>query len=153
MLYSLFRSLHGPIDTLFKSFGKLKYYQICEGVILTLPVIWSYILLQNGASYITVFVLVIVFDVVNYFVIIPLVKHYTGLNVLGYLKEVILPCMLVLMCISLSYILNQKLGECLLHNISSSILSVISSLLIMWFVGFSKQEQNILLNLIKRNEK
>lgn len=153
MLYSLFRSLHGPIDTLFKSFGKLKYYQICEGIILTLPVVCSYIFLKNGASYITVFVLVIVFDIVNSFVIIPLVKHYTGLNILGYLKKVILPCILVLMCILLFYILNQKLGESLLHNNSCSVLSVISSLLIMWFIGFSKQEQNILLNLIKRNEK
>lgn len=153
MLYSLVRSIHGPIDTLFKSFGNLKYYQLCEGIILSLPVPFSYIVLKMGGSFVTAFMFIILFEILNSFAIIPLAKHYTGLRIFDYFKKVILPCILIVISVSILYWINCFTGISICRNIMFALISMMSAITIMWFIGLSKKERNIVLNLVKINGK
>ena len=153
MVYSLIRSIHGPLDTLFKAFGTLKLYQISEGVILALPLLFSYFALQLGYSYTSVFILVIVFDVINTCVILPIASHYTGLNIRNYIFRVILPCVSVFSCVLGFYALNAFLGESLSFNIIFSLLSISISTFFMWMIGLSKHERGIILTLFRRHQK
>lgn len=152
MVYSLFRSIHGPIDTLFKSFGKLKYYQLCEGIILLLPVFFSYLLLRMDLSFISVFIVLIVTEVINYCAILPLASHYSGLCVIDYLKKVVRPCIISLMSMILFYYMNNIVGESISINLLFSFCSMLCSIIIMWTFGLSKDEKLIILSLAKTND-
>src|SRR5574344_1716774 len=44
LLWSLVRALHEPIDIIFRAFGKMKYFQITECIILSLPLVLSYVI-------------------------------------------------------------------------------------------------------------
>lgn len=151
MVYSLIRSIHGPLDTLFKAFGKLKLYQICEGVILSLPLMFSYFALKMGYSYSSVFILVIVFDLINTCVILPIANRYTGLNIRNYIIRVILPCLSVCVCILVFYLFNTFTDDSLSFNIILTLLSISFSIFIMWIIGLSKQERSIILNLFRKH--
>ena len=153
MIYSLFRSIHGPLDTLFKAFGKLKTYQVCEGIILSAPVICSYFGLKAGYPFSSVFVFVILFDVINTCVILPIATHYTGLGISNYIKCVMLPCIGVIASISFFYAVNMYIGETFTINLIVTCVSITCSLLFMWFAGLSKKERSIILNLFKLNGK
>lgn len=153
MIYSLLRSIHGPLDTLFKAFGKLKAYQVCEGIILSAPVICSYFGLKAGYPFASVFIFVILFDILNTCVILPIAKHYTGLSITNYIRCVILPCIGVILSISLFYGVNMYVGETFAINLIMTFISITWSLLFMWLVGLAKTERTMILNLFKRNGK
>lgn len=70
LLGTIVRSLHSPLDLIFKAVGKLKYYQIFEGFVLFLPFLVSYFLLKDGRPYYMVFVSIVFFEIVNLFVIL-----------------------------------------------------------------------------------
>lgn len=153
MIYSLLRSIHGPLDTLFKAFGKLKIYQVCEGIILSAPVLCSYFGLKAGYSFASVFMFVILFDIINTCVILPIAKHYTGLSISNYIKCVILPCIGVILSIAFFYGINISVGETFAINLTMTSISILWALLFMWLAGLSKRERSIILNLFKRNGK
>lgn len=153
MIYSLLRSIHGPLDTLFKAFGKLKTYQVCEGIVLSTPVICSYFALKIGYPFASIFIFVILFDIVNTCIILPIANKYTGLSISDYIKRVILPCIGVIVSISFCYVLNMFIGESFTINLVLSIFSMLSSLVCMWFIGLSKSEHSLILNLFRRNAK
>lgn len=153
MIYSLLRSIHGPLDTLFKAFGKLKAYQVCEGIILSAPILCSYIGLKAGYPFVSVFIFIILFDIINTCVILPIAKHNTGLSICNYIKCVLLPCMGVIVSISLFYVINIYIGESFTTNLIITVISIVCSLLFMCFAGLSKRERSIILNLFKRNGK
>lgn len=153
MIYSLLRSIHGPLDTLFKAFGRLKTYQVCEGIILSIPVLCSYFGLKTGYPYASVFIFVILFDIINACVILPIAKHYTGLSISKYLKCVMLPCIGMIVSISFFYIVNMYIGKTFTINFIMTFISITCTLLFMWLAGLSKRERSIILNLLKRNEK
>lgn len=150
MVYSLIRSIHGPIDTLFKSFGKLKYYQMCEGFILFLPILFSYLFLREGASFYTVFLLIIFFDIVNTTIIINIARIQIGLNSNIYIKRVMLPCLISFMTMTIIYYFNIIIGETIEKNIIYTFISIICSITCMWFIGMTKQEKQTIINLTRR---
>ena len=153
MVYSLLRSIHGPLDTLFKAFGRLKTYQVCEGIILSAPVLCSYFGLKAGYSFGSAFIFVILFDVINTCVILPLAKRNTGLSISSYLKFVILPCILVVISITFFYLVNKYIGQEFIINLIMTVISIACSLLFMWLVGLTNGERSIILNLFRQNGK
>lgn len=153
MIYSLLRSIHGPLDTLFKAFGKLKTYQLCEGIILSAPVLCSYLGLKAGYPFASVFIFVILFEIINTCVILPVAKHYTGLSIIDYLKHVMLPCIGMIASISLFYVVNVYVAETFTVNLIMTIISISCSLLFMWVAGLSNRERSLILNLFQRNGK
>ena len=93
LFWAVLRALHSPIDTLFKSVGKIKEYQLSEGVLLSLPVFVSLLALKMNASLYVVFVLVILFELLNLLNIVRIAKSQCNLDMGKYLHSVLLPCL------------------------------------------------------------
>lgn len=74
-VYAIIRSLHGPIDTLFKAAGQLKYYQLCEFILLSANLPLSWLLLYWGYPYYRVFVLMAVLEFINLLAILLLANR------------------------------------------------------------------------------
>ena len=156
LVYSLFRSIHGPIDTLFKSFGKLKIYQLCEGLVLSLPMLFVYIALKAGLDYSWSFIVIIIFDIVNSIVIIPIAQRQTGLPILKYIRNVIFPCVILLAVNVFAYLLIKNHISSIINNALVCISAMIASLAVMWFYGLNTFEKSQISGLITKkynNEK
>ena len=150
--HSLIRALHAPIDILFHASGNLKHYQLCEGIVLSLPVVFSYLLLLQGLPYTTVFYLVLTFELVNFACILKIADNYDLISMKRYVRDVIVPCSISCIIYIVPYYVIQPIGIFLKFIISfTSLFCIIFSML---FIGFNKQERSLLFSIVynsKRN--
>ena len=150
MINSLIRSVHSPIDILFKAVGDLKYYQIIEGVVLSLPIIFSYFALKSGAPYYVVFVIVIFFELINYAFIILLARKIAHLPVGKYSIKVLLPMLVCVIICALCYVVDYNIFDTTLSHISFLVFALVVCLVLMFFVFFTQEERHRIVSLVKK---
>lgn len=150
MVNSLIRSVHSPIDILFKAVGDLKYYQIIEGIVLSLPIVFSYISLKSGAPYSMVFVIVIMFELLNYALIVLLARYVAHLPVKIYCLKVFLPISVCSIVCASCFVLDRLFSNSILYHIVFLIIALVVSLALMFFVFFSEEEKHRIISLIKK---
>ena len=150
LLYSLVRSLHPSVDLLFKSCGNIKTYQITEGLLQFLPLIISYIILSAGGNYYWAFIIVILCEILNMVIVMLLAHKVAGLNILKYIKKVLIPCMLLFVISILAFcFISENFCEWYFKALTACF--VLSLELCIWFfVAIDKWEQTQLVNIIKR---
>jgi len=148
LLYSLIRSVHYPINNLFKSAGKLKRYQIAEIIILCLPLVTSFFLLRAGFSPYLIFVSMILFEFVNYIAIITIAKEDVKLPVKQYINKVVIPCLMSLLICSLGFLFSLLFKNLLWMLLMTSIFTDGFVILYMFLFGFSQYERDQVLSLI-----
>lgn len=144
---SLIRSIHGPIDTIFKAKGNLKYYQIAEGIILAFPLVLGYFVLKAGAPYASIFVCCIFMELVNMFVILILARKVAGFNSTAYTYNILLPACLCLICAGGLFYLNT-LTSTLWQQIVISFASMVICSAIWWWCILKREERKQILSLI-----
>lgn len=93
LIHLLVRSLHEPIDTLFKSFGEIKYYQIFDSLTLALTLPISYAVLKMGAPIYSVFIVIIIVEVITLSILLVLIKKQFRLSMQYYLRNVFSLCL------------------------------------------------------------
>ena len=151
IVWFLVRSVHQPIDTLFKAAGRIREYQIIEGVLLLLPLPLSYIALQNGLSMYIAFSTIVLVDIIDLASILLLSRKIIDVDLHRYFKEVILPMMVAFVVMAIGYYIVYSYFD---GNIVSGIIASITVDLLMvvlfFFAVFSQFEKNTLLSLIKK---
>lgn len=153
LLHSLIRSLHSPLDTLFKSVGNLKWYQLCEGVMLSFPVVASYLLLQAGCEYYSVFIAIIVFELLNFLLIILIAKRICKLSLKDYFSFVVLKCSFLFSLFIITYFVDQQISS-IFYKIVCTMVSLIISFMMFWVLCLNNSERKSFSLIIKRtNEK
>lgn len=150
MIISLVRSIHGPIDTVFKAFGKIKMYQISEGLTLSFPILASFVLLKYGASVYCVFYTMIFCELLNAAIIIPIAHNYSNLSIKKYFCEVVVPCIVSFLIALVFFIIYKYIYPSFVNALWTSLFAVIISITYMWFMGFNNDERLQIVNLIKR---
>lgn len=151
VVWSLVRSVHQPIDTLFKATGRIRDYQILEGVLLLLPLPLAYVALMNGLSVYVAFSTIVIIDIIDLLAIVLLSKKVVDVDLACYFKEVIMPMILTGVVIVGGYYLSN-ISFCG-SVVSAILLAVIVDVILLLFfitVVFSKFEKQVLLSLIKK---
>ena len=147
------RSLHQSLDTIFKSLGRLREYQLIENIILSMSLFLSYVFLKGGAPYYTVFLAIIIVNVFAMICVILLANKIAHLPLWLYIKNVIFPCLFCLIASGFLYYLKSCLN---INNILDEILYTLVSLCIvqccMLLYGFSKADRMYLWRLIKKKK-
>ena len=151
IVWFLVRSVHQPIDTLFKAAGRIREYQIIEGILLLLPLPLVYLALNNGLSMYFAFSTIIVIDVIDLIAIIMLAKKTIGINVYRYIKEIILPMIVSFLTMICGYycVYSVFSGGALAGVIVSF---AIDLLLLIFFLlcVFSQFERETIFSLLKK---
>lgn len=153
LIYSLIRSLHGPIDLLFKAANKMKEYQLAEffTFILNLPI--SYIALYYGAPYYWVFLIMSIIEVFNLCNILRIAKKILDFDIQDYLKKVILRILPYILILTLTFLTTQYIN---LINISymatigGLIIAAFYSAIIGFFTIFNHSERSKILSILKK---
>lgn len=157
VVISLEQTLVNPIIMSVHATGKIRNFQIVEGSLLLTIVPLSYFLLKyNGISPEDVFVVYLIIELLTFIVRLKIVLPLIDFSIKRYIKNVILPILLVCMT---SCILPTLYNYWCRGNITSLILctfiNMISVLLFSYLFGINKQEKkyvlSVLNNKIKRN--
>jgi O-antigen/teichoic acid export membrane protein len=153
--YMLVRVFHAPLDNLFMAAGRLKIYQILDSStsILCLPI--SYLCLSQGFPLKSVFIVMIMIEILKFTVLLLLAGKIIGINLGEYSKKVLYPCFIVLMTSGCASMVLKKLVDQpsvfrLILLIISCPVFVISS---AWCMGLTKNEQKQTLALISKSKK
>jgi len=144
LIHALVRSVHAPIDLMFYSVGNLKYYQLAECIILSLPVLLSYLALYLGMPYYSAFMTIIVCEIVNLAVIVKIAQAICGMNVGEYLKRVILPCLLCGLSFVLLLLVKKMMNVSFVITILLAFLAVVSGGVLMYVTGITKDERQMI---------
>lgn len=149
LIHMLIKSLHNPLDMMYSAEGDLKCYQIIEGVVLALPIPFSYLALVMGMPYSSVFMIVIMCEIFHIAAIAYLASFIWRLPLGTYLRKAILPCALCFAVYMVLYAVNNQFADNICMVLANIMLTIIISSIVMIFVGLTGEEKKILLSVIK----
>lgn len=152
LLHTLLRAVHYPINNMFKSVGNLKAYQITEGIVLALPLVVSYFALRSGCPYYSLFVFVIMFEVVNFAIIVLIARRVAGLSVRQYIIRSVIPCVFCFGICLAGYFVKGWLGDNIWISLSLAIGVLAISSILMFYVGMSSFERKQMISIVKKNK-
>lgn len=148
LIWSVIRSLHAPIDTLFKAAGNIKFYQLAEGLILSSPVWLSYIALSLGMPVYIVFVISGVMELINLIVILLIAKKVLGFNLYEYVRSVILSCLTIGIVFSIALFLGLNESFGMVADICIAVISLFAILVTFYYWGLTQKERVVLTSLV-----
>lgn len=150
LIQFLVKSLQMPMDMLLSAEGKIKAYQIFEGIVLMLPVPVSYVLLACGLPYYSAFLSLVFFELISVSGVVLITKIVCGLPVGIYCKRVIVPCLFMSVIAASGYIMNYLFISKLTYKIGLIFLTILFVTLFAFLFCLSCEEREVLKSLIQK---
>ena len=151
ILSALITVLNPPISFVVHATGKMKTYQLAGALIdlLILPV--AYLFLSLGYTPESVFVIAIVFAVIQQIVSIFIVQKLVPFSVVSYTFQVIVP-LLVVTAISfiITFVISRQMEYGLVRLIVVVLLSSVITMTTGFFFSFNKNEREIMIGFCKK---
>lgn len=150
--YSLVRAIHLPLNMLFIANGNLRNYQLCEGFVLSLPLLAAYLLLRNGMPYATAFLSMLVFEIINLGLILIIAQRQCDLSLTTYLRKVGMPCAICSAIYALCYYIHINMAANTMMGISIACMCIILSIISM-YIELDEEEKGVFQVLIRQVRK
>ena len=147
MIYSLLRALHSPVDTLLKSVGKIKQYQITESIVLSIPLLLSYLALKANFELYWVFIFVIILEFVNTYMILLLAHREAHLDLSQYCRKVFFPIIICFICELALFVASDN---SVVNNLITLLLSELLVIMFIYQYSFTSDEKQMVIQLIKQ---
>ncbi|PSV39775.1 hypothetical protein [Photobacterium sp. GB-210] len=151
LIFSLINMSTVGLQTTIQALGNIKYYQIVVGgfVLLTLPV--AYVLLKfKYPDYIVFYVMIFVELIAGTFRIY-FIKIRGGLKYFNYVKKaIVIPTLCIVPSVISLYLIHIKMNESIERLFCSTIVSVVLSLIMIYFLGMESNEKKAINKLIKK---
>ena len=150
LIYSLIRTLHMPLDSIIKSTGNLKTYQITDFVCLVLTIPLAYISLSVYNKPELLIIVMIVMQIIATFLTFLISHKIVGISLASYFKNVLFLCILISVVFTVFLCLSKYIA---LHIIIKTILMSVVFTMVVLVLGLTKSEiKSIKRYCIKRNE-
>lgn len=150
LIQSVVQTISRPIVMMIHAVGKMKLANITSGgaLLMILPV--SYVLLKLGASPVTVFMVNVIPWFIETLFDLLCLKKYIGLSLLPFYKSVYCRVFPVgALMFVLPYTTYYMMSDGWLRFISVGIVSVLSSFLLIYFLGLDKNMRAFVINKIR----
>ena len=143
LINALVDSLSMPTAYAMQATGRVKWYQIFVGLTLLLIVPISYMLISLlHVRAFVVLIISIVMSIVAQMVRVLFVKHAHGLLVQTYIRQVVIPIIIVTtITTTIVFALLIILPSTITNKIVIAIASVLTICISVWFFGLTKQER------------
>ena len=149
IITTMIDAISNPFMRAVDATGNINMYQIVVGGILLMIVPVSYVVLKFGGAPYSVFIVHIVLGIIAFIARMGFVKKLIGVSVKLYFKDVILKLILVTIVSSvLPLILRFNFEPSILRFLGSSLLSVISVICSVYFIGLKENEKRMTIGKI-----
>ncbi len=159
LLIMLLQTLHNPVSMIKAATGRIRKYQLVIGGILLSIVPISYIFLKIGSPSEVVFIIHFIIQFIAQISAVLMIRADIGLSFKDYLIKIIFKLFSVTLIASVIPFLSLSfLPETFISTVIVIILSFGSVGIAVYFIGFTKYEQEYILNTIrifrsKKNDK
>ena len=151
LIDSLICVLNTPCTQIVFASGELKYYQIGSSLVNILLIPASCLVLLSGANPESVFILTIVFSIINQTICIVLANRIVGFGLANYLKKVIIPCLILAVILPVfPYIICSLVVDSFFRMTFLCITSLIVTSLYVFWVVFDKNGRQSIILLLKQ---
>lgn len=154
LIDSLICTLNTPCTQVAFAVGNLKKYQIVTSIVnlCLLPASWFCLFL--GMNSISVFIATIVFSIINQIICIILLNELFPFGIKDYIKDVILPCFFLMICIPIMPLLvHYILSEGFIRFVIVGLVDVLLGITLTFILVFNKKEKNYTINIILKRKK
>lgn len=141
VLISLIDAMGNALGIVIQATGKIKYYQMCIGIIILLIVPMTYLLLKGGCPPSTVFLMNLSISCIDTCIRLGFVHKMLNLSLLCFVREVYVRVVLVVL-VSLPFplLVCSFLGGTLWNVLFIVLVCCLSTIVGFFCVGFSKHE-------------
>lgn len=150
IITALIETLTYPLMTAAQATGNIKKYQIVVGLILMSSLPISYLFLKLGYPPESVMYIIAIIAIISLFSRLYMLKNMICFPVTKYFSTIISKLVIVS---ALSFcppaLIILSINECFFRLFLTSFSSVLSSSVIIYIIGFTKQEQLFIVQLIK----
>lgn len=151
LLYGLITVLSTPLTTIILATGEIKGNALIIGGLRILVLPLSYMVLYLGYPPYSVYIVLIVIDIMSIFTRLFVLKSITGIQLNGYMKEVLSRVTIVLFVVMLvNYYFAPVFEESLLLLFAYVCVSILLSMVIIWCLGLNNLERSSFLGLIRK---
>lgn len=151
LIHGIFRSYLPPLNVLFYSANKVKFFQIRSLIFSTLIFVTSWIVLRVGFPYYSAFVVMATYLFLSLLVVLIQAKVLCGFPLSSYLKQVTLPSFLVLaLGIMVAYVIKIFIVLPNYWFLLSCLLMILVSMFFAYLFGFNKSERKIFLSIVRK---
>lgn len=151
LLYGLITVLSTPLTTIILATGEIKGNALIIGGLRILVLPLSYMVLYLGYPPYSVYIVLIVIDIMSIFTRLFVLKSITGIQLNGYMKEVLSRVTIVLFVVMLvNYYFAPVFDESLLLLFAYVCVSILLSMVIIWCLGLNNLERSSFLGLIRK---
>lgn len=150
LIISIFDALGNPLTNAVNATGNNKIYQIIIGgsMLMICPI--AYVCLKLGCQPYVVFIVHLVIGCLAHFLRLVIVKHKIGFDIMGYIFEVLLTNIFVLLLILGAFLLIKTY----VNIIVGIPLLIIFTVVAIFFLGLFSNERSCIISYIKKyNEK
>lgn len=150
IIIAIIDSMSYPLQTSISSTGKIKYFQIVTGglLIMNLPVAWWFLKMgypPESTMYVAMGISFIAQLTRIYFS-----HHLSGLSVVEYLKNVIVPVVIVTaLSLPIPIILEIIMAEGWVKLIAVTLSSILITSIIITLVGVTKKEREMMISFVR----
>ena len=145
LVYGLITVLSKTLTTEILATGKIQANAFIIGGLRILILPFSYLVLWLGYDAYMVYYVMIVIDSISIFTRLYILKDVTGVKMMGYIKNVLFPVILVsiLSCV-ICYLLWKLTHRTLLYNTLYVFASLIICILVIASIGISSKEKQMI---------
>ena len=142
--------MSGTLQNVVQATGKVKTYQISNGLLklLALPVV--YVIYKCGGDVVTYLWVLIVFSIVGLFVQLEVVHRLVSeFHISEFVRLVILPALGAYFLPLLLSLYFRQLDWSFIQAIGIVVLMMLICALSVWYIGFTLQERSWIVNIVK----
>lgn len=144
-------SLNAPVTQVTFATGNIKKYQIANSSlnILLLPICWLF--LVNGFESYTVFIITIVFSIINQIVCLACMKSVFPFRIKNYINNVVYPLFaLTIMLPIIPFVIRVNFVPSFIRLVFITITEGLLALILGWFVILNKEEKRLVKEFVHK---
>ena len=151
LIYGLVTVLSRTLITEILATGKIRSNAFIIGGLRILILPFSYLVLWMGYDAYMVYYVMIVIDSISIFTRLFILKDITGVKIMGYVKNVLIPVTFVsILSCAICYIIWRHLPSTFLYNTLYVFTSLIVCLMIIAYIGISSNERQMIMSGINK---
>ena len=131
--------------------GCLGTYQICSAIVILLALPLSYIALKLGTDAISVYWINLAICLLMFVVCLRVLKRVFPINVVNYIRRVILPCFLIGTIVPTAiYFLIQTMSESFIRLCVTTFVCTVLTVVLSYFIVLDNDEKQLIKKIIKK---
>lgn len=144
-------TLNTPVTQIAFATGDIKNYQMFNSIVNLLLIPVCYVFLKMGYEAESVFVLTIIFTIINQIICLYLLHSLFEFSYLEYLKQIILPCFLISIVLPvLPMVIRINMNESFVRFLSIGFSDIVLALPLIYFIILNKSEKSFVIQYINK---